>query len=182
MRSLAMVILTLEVILVHDVGRAATADGEGRIRGRVLSENAAIAALVREATERSPTFRDLLETIAATNGIVDVEEGKCGHSVRACLSLFVQAAGPFRVLHVLVINRGAADCDLMASVGHELQHAIELLRDPHITDLASAYSFFDRVGPTGSGRFETPAAVYAGDQVGREACGRRKSRSPGGTR
>jgi hypothetical protein len=177
MRSLALLILTFEMLLVQATGRlAAAADGHDRIPGRVLSENPAIAALIRGATERSTTFRRLMETIAATDGLVYVEEGKCGNSVRACLLLSVQPSGPFRLLRVFVNSRGAADCDLMGSIGHELQHAIEVLHDPHITDLASAYSFFDREGPTGSGRFETPAAIHVGNRVGLEACAQKKRR------
>jgi len=64
----------------------------------------------------------------------------------------------------------------MASIGHELQHAIEVLRDPHVTDMRSAYSFLDREGPTGSGRFETEAAIQVGLHVSAEACARTKSR------
>jgi hypothetical protein len=46
-----------------------------------------IAALLQEATEHSATFRRLVETIDATDGIVYVERGMCRHSVRACLAL-----------------------------------------------------------------------------------------------
>ncbi len=51
---------------------------------------------------------------------------------------------------------------LLASIGHELQHAVEALSDPHVTDNKKIYYFFDRIGPTGSGRFETHAAIQAG--------------------
>lgn len=177
MRSLALLILTCEMLLVQDAGRlAAAAEGDDPTLVRVRSENPAIAALIHEATGRSTTFRRLMETIAATESLVYVEEGKCGHGVRACLVLSVRASGAFRLLRILVNSRGVADCDLMASLGHELQHAIEVLRDPHVTDLHSAYSFFDHEGPTGSGRFETLAAIHVGLDVGREACAQAKSR------
>ncbi len=61
----------------------------------------------------------------------------------------------------------------MAAIGHELQHAIEVLSDPHVIDMASAYSLFERIGPTNSGRFETPAALHVGDRVGDECLAHR---------
>ena len=143
---------------------------------RVRSENPSIAAVIRDATGWSTTFRRLIETIEATDGLVYVEEGRCGHSVRACLVLSVQVAGPFRLLRILINSRGRADCEIMASIGHELQHAIEVLRDPHVTDMRSAYWFFDREGRTGSGRFETAAAIHVGLQVSVEACAHAKGR------
>jgi hypothetical protein len=177
MRSLALMILTFEILLVQDAGRlAAAADGHDPALVRVRSENPSIAALIGDATAWSATFRGLIETIAATDGLVYVEDGKCRNSVRACLVLSVKVAGPFRLLRVLVNRRGKVDCDLMASIGHELQHAIEVLSDPHVKDMHSAYSFFEHEGPTGSGRFETEAAIHVGHHVGLEACAHARAR------
>lgn len=68
-----------------------------------------------------------------TAGLIYVDEGKCGHGVSACLLLSVQVAGPFRVLQIKIDAR-RPDCVLMAQIGHELQHAIEILSDPNVTD------------------------------------------------
>jgi hypothetical protein len=144
---------------------------------RVRAPSADIAAVIRDASERSPTFRRLLSTIDATDGLVFVEDGTCGHSVRACLSLSVKVAGPSRLLRIIVDAR-RPDCQLMADIGHELQHAIELLSDPQVKDMHSAYAFFQREGPTGSDRFETQAALHAGDQVGDECHARRQGVLP----
>ena len=54
---------------------------------------------------------------------------------------------------------------LLASIGHELQHAVEVLSDPHVTDTRSIYFFFDRIGQIGQDRFETIAAIQAGLDV-----------------
>jgi hypothetical protein len=176
MGSLALVILTFEMLLVQDAGRRVAAqEGNGPAVVRVRSENPSIAALIRDATAWSRTFRGLIETIAATDGLVYVEDGTCGHNVRACLVLSVQVAGPFRLLRVLVNGRGKADCDLMASIGHELQHAIEVLRDPHVTDTQSLYFLFKRAFDS-ERPFETAAAIDAGHHVAVEACAHVKSR------
>jgi hypothetical protein len=139
---------------------------------RVRSEDPSIAAVIAAAAERSPVFKQLLATIQATDGLVYVEEGRCGFSVHACLWLSVTVAGPFRVLRIRVDRRRGSECDLMASIGHELKHAIEVLSEPHVTDRASMYSFLERQGRNGLDRFETQAAIGVELQVGRETCRR----------
>ena len=56
----------------------------------------------------------------------------------------------------------------MASMGHELQHAVEALSEPGITDGRGLYNFFGRFAPTEGDRFETLAALRAGDNVRNE--------------
>jgi hypothetical protein len=54
----------------------------------------------------------------------------------------------------------------MGSIGHELQHAAEVLADPSITDNRKLFFFFHRQGPGGEdGRFETSAAIQAGIDI-----------------
>jgi hypothetical protein len=54
-----------------DAGRPASAAGADEAAiGRVRSSNAAIAALIQQAGERSKTFRSLVEAINASDGIV----------------------------------------------------------------------------------------------------------------
>ena len=62
----------------------------------------------------------------------------------------------------------------MASIGHELRHAIEVLSEPKIRDYRAAYLFYEREGPNGGGanRFETAAALRTGFDVSAEVCGR----------
>ncbi len=60
-----------------------------------------VAKLLDDAFERSATFRRLVETINDTDGIVYIEQGKCGSGFH-CLLMSVTVAGPNRVLHVRV--------------------------------------------------------------------------------
>jgi hypothetical protein len=62
----------------------------------------------------------------------------------------------------IVVTTRREHRELLASIGHELQHAVEALGDPHVTDSHTIYSFFDRIGPTGKDRFETDAAIQVG--------------------
>jgi hypothetical protein len=137
---------------------------------RLRSHSARITAAISEGTERSATFRRLVGTIDASDGLVYVEEGECGHSVSACLLLSVTIAGPSRVLHIRVNLRKAPGCELVEVIGHELQHAVEVLRERRIRSTSQIYHFFDGIGPTGVGRFETADAMDVGLDVAHEAC------------
>lgn len=130
---------------------------------RLRSVGSALAAIVTEATVRSPTFRQLAHAISQTDGIVYVEDSDCGHGVRACLAT-VTAAGANRIVRVRV-DGNTADWNLMGSIGHELQHAVEVLSSPIVTNTRALYLFYQRNGIRAGSAFETAAAVRAGNDV-----------------
>ena len=131
---------------------------------RIRPSSAALAAAIRDATEQSVTFRRLVESINASAGIVYLEAGDCGHGVKACL-VGVTATASDRILWVRIDPRKKG-FDLMASIGHELQHAVEVLSEPRVTSTAAMTLFYLRVGRSGpSQSFETKAAIEAGDKV-----------------
>jgi len=134
---------------------------------RVRTTNGAIASLLTEASTRSSTFRELVSTIEQTDGIVYVEPGQCRHGVRACLSLSVTRAGGFRILRVLV-NLATDAIELMATIGHELRHALEILTEPTVRSTQDAWLYYAREAPTNREVFETSAAIRAGLEVERE--------------
>ena len=105
----------------------------------VRSHYEPLRALIARAVEQSPTFRRMAETINASDGIVYVEPGVCKHGVRACL-VKVTSAGGQRFLFVKV-DIGRADRKLIASIGHELQHAVEVLSNPGVRDYSGMYFF-----------------------------------------
>jgi hypothetical protein len=144
---------------------------------RVRSEDSALVALIDQARLGSETFRRLLTTIQASDGIVYVERGECGHGVRACLKMWMQVSGPNRFVRI-VINRSKADrdVDVMGSLGHELQHAIEVLSEPGVTNGVTMFNYLKRIAPTDNNRFETTAAVKVGNAVIDELTDRRAPR------
>jgi hypothetical protein len=123
----------------------------------------ALATVIAQATARSATFRRLVHAIGESNGIVYVEHGRCGHSARACL-LDVTAAATNRIVRVRV-EAHKIDWDLMGSIGHELQHAVEVLGEPKITSTAAMHAFYRQNGRFVANVFETPAAIQAGNAV-----------------
>jgi len=147
-------------------GAAIVVAADSAAMPRVRSGHAYIRAMIEEAAQRSDTFRRLVKGIEATDGIVYVEQGACGHSVRACLSLDVTAAAEYRILRVMVDPR-QPDWEVMASIGHELQHALEVLGNVALKTSAAVYLFYSRPGGTGDS-FETSEAIKAGNAVRNE--------------
>jgi hypothetical protein len=98
-----------------------------------------------------------------TDGLVYVDPGDCGLAARSCLLLTVGTAGALRVLYVRIDTRRPND--LMGSIGHELQHAIEVLGDVRVTNDTAIEHFFRSVGIRAGGNFETKAAVDVGNAV-----------------
>ena len=145
-------------------GAAKTMDAESGVIPRVRSTNPVISAAIAEGAARSATFQSLVRAIERTDGIVYVERGHCGHGVASCLSLSVVPAGDFRLLRILIDNmRGVSS--LIATIGHELQHAIELLTEPAVRTMSAAYNYYLREAPTSRDVFETTAAIQVGVAV-----------------
>jgi hypothetical protein len=134
---------------------------------RVRSASPRVVAVIIEAAAQSETFRGLVDQIGTTDGLVYVEEGPCGHGVHACLLFTITMAGPNRVLRILV-DPSKADRDLMASIGHELQHAVEVLSNRAIRNSAAMYLLYETKCFKCRSRFETDRAIRAGDAVRRE--------------
>ena len=84
--------------------------------------------------------------------------------------LSVTFVGPNRLLRILVDLRKAPGCELVEAIGHELQHAVEVLHERRIKSDLQIHNFFDMLGRTRSERFETDKAMEAGLAVSREAC------------
>ena len=150
-------------------GRPAVAAGvDPPVNPRVRSSNPSLATAIRQAIELSRAFRGLVETISVSDGTVYVQEGQCGHGVRTCL-VTVTMAGANRNLWVKVDAR-LKDLDLMGSIGHELQHAIEVLSDRTVTSNVAMFFFYQRTGRPHPKHlaFETDAAIQAGEAVRNE--------------
>jgi len=81
-------------------------------------------------------------------------------------------AGPNRMLRVVVDDRSRSDVETMASIGHELRHALEVLTESNVTTGAGMFNFYRHSGGI-QGVFETEAAIAAGDAVHNELKRRR---------
>jgi hypothetical protein len=137
---------------------------------RVRSTDPTIARLIARAYAQSGTFRQVVDSIEGTDGIVYVQPGRCRFT-RACMLHSVTISGSSRLLRILVNPRNAAECDVMSWIGHELWHAWEVLSDPSLTTNADIYFFYREVGRQSHGDddpprvLETEAALKAGLDV-----------------
>ena len=130
----------------------------------VRSDSAVIGAAIDAAIERSRTFRRMVAAIDASDTVVFVSAGDCGHGVRACFTRVVDA-GPHRYMFIRVDPR-KRDCDLMASIGHELRHTLEIIEQPSIRSDEAKVMFYMRTGRHGTPHaYETAAATEAGNAV-----------------
>src|SRR6185503_16303047 len=104
--------------LASPLAQPAAAASEEAAIFRVRSTDSTITAFIELAATRSLTFRRLLALIQASDGIVYVEPGDCvNHGARACLIGWMGAAGPNRLLRVVVNRRRAySDVDFMGSI------------------------------------------------------------------
>jgi hypothetical protein len=173
-RSIDILLLACSLVGISSGARAFpgtgacdAADAECPVRPRVRSSHAYLRAMIDQALARSSTFRRIVAAIEATDGIVYVEHGDCKHGVRACLVLDVTAAAGYRILRIIVDAR-QPDWDVMASIGHELRHALEVLEDPGLVDTPGVYLFYAQAHQEKDRPFETRAAVDAGSAVRNE--------------
>jgi hypothetical protein len=165
-------------IVLAGIGLAqpAAATAEEPTIARVRSTDPSLAVLIDRAATQSATFQRLVATIQRSNGVVHIEAGPCGHGVHACLAMWMETAASNRFLRIYIHRRhGDSDVDAMASMGHELQHAVEALQESAVTDGARLYHSFGHIAPS-DGRFETTAAVSIGDKVRHELRSHRNAR------
>jgi hypothetical protein len=133
-------------------------------KAHLRSSSPVINAAIESAIERSATFRDLVAEINASDSWVFVNEGDCGHGVRACFAS-VHSSGSYRFMFILIDPRKRGD-DLIVSIGHELRHTIEVIAEPTVRSDNAKFFLYERIGRRGSsGERETVAAMDAGNAV-----------------
>jgi hypothetical protein len=131
---------------------------------RVRGVSPRMVAVISEGAAESKTFRGLVDWISATDGIVYVAEGRCAQGARSCLLATMTIAGPNRVLRILTDSQ-ASDRDLMGSIGHELQHAVEVLSHRRIRSSSEIILLYKEMCNACGLRFETEVAIAAGVAV-----------------
>jgi hypothetical protein len=111
---------------------------------RVRSTERFVIALIREGYERSPTFHDLVDTLQQSNVIVLVQPAACaGGRIRSCLTS-VNGSAMERHIRISVDTRTSHNV-LIATVGHELQHAVEIAEHPEVVDAARAIRLYRQI-------------------------------------
>jgi hypothetical protein len=126
---------------------------------RVRAGNASAAALLRGGMARSATFRAIVETIEHSDLIVYVET----RAIRLPGQLQLVAATP-GCRHIRISVRAPGlDTEMVAWLGHELWHAVELAGAPDVRDQTSLLRFYNQMGNGGS--LETTAESVKAQDV-----------------
>ena len=167
--SFSWVVCAALMTTIPCIARHSAAADNAQTMARVRSSDRSIVELIERATHHSPTLDKLIGRVETSNGIVYVEPGICPQRVPACLKVWMVTTGSVRFMRI-VVDRHQLDSDstLLGAIGHELQHAIEVLSDPTVTDSNKMFFFYRRYAPTQRDQFETWAAVSAGDAVQHE--------------
>jgi hypothetical protein len=165
------------VLLVLCTAHAALAAAPARplwSHMRPLTQGA--AELLTRAADRSTILRTQLEAIERSDVVVyllDSMSRGAGHT-KASLE-FVVSAGGKRYVVVKVDRWRLNPCEAIAWLGHELQHVIEVVGAPAVTDATQLARLYRRIGwEYGSGQFESDAAQTAGHRVRNELAGFRE--------
>ena len=109
---------------------------------RVRSTAQYMIALIREGYERSSTFRGLVDHLQQTNVIVSIQPLPCaGGRIRSCL-VGVKGSSRDRHIWIKVDPQHTIRDRLIATVAHELQHAVEIAEHPDVMDASSVVRLY----------------------------------------
>jgi hypothetical protein len=139
-----------------------------RIRGATPRVNTIIA----DGVQRSRTFAELVNEVHTTDVIVYVEASFGLPPDVSGRILLAGVAGEQRYLRVQVRATLQRD-QLIATIAHELRHALEVAADRTVVDGRGFAALYKRIGdtPHAGGGFDTAAARTAGRRVRDELLG-----------
>jgi len=148
------------------VAEAVPLPGPASIGPHVRGATPVVNAMLAMGIKRSSTFARLVRDLDQTDIIVYVEivnslptglDGRLSFSTRA---------GGFRYLRIQVPSNTGRH-DLIAVVGHELQHALEIAEHPNVQDSEGVASLYKLIGLQAHGidRYDTSAARSIGRRV-----------------
>ena len=132
----------------------------------VRAVGGALSSVLAEGIRRSDTFAQLVLALDQSDVIVYIERGR-GMPAAIAGRLFL-VAGPegHRYLRIQVTGHPQSN-EIIALVGHELRHALEVAESPAVRDTASLIALYERIGHRSSGahHYDTVAAQDTGRQV-----------------
>ena len=146
---------------------AAMPDGGQKLR----PQDSRIVQAIKEGAARSATFKALVDRIESSDVIVYVATNPMIKSSLSGALTWMTRAGEFRYVRASLAPDLPFD-QLIASVAHELHHAVEVIEDPGVVDEKSLVALYRRIGlpnkAAGPSGWETVAAQRTGSQVRRE--------------
>jgi hypothetical protein len=127
--------------------------------------------VLHDGAARSTTFKALVDRIEASHVIVYVALNPLMKSSLSGMLTWMTRAGEYRYVRASISHDLTPD-QMIATVAHELQHAVEVIDDESVNDEKSLVALYRRIGQQSStvtpSRWETVAAQRTGFQVRRE--------------
>lgn len=149
----------------------AAAPDETWREARIRPQDPRIVDLLRDGVARSTTLRSLVTRIEAGKVFVYVSLSPLMKTTLAGKLTWMTRAGKYRYLRATINTEQSFD-QMIATLAHELQHAVEVSDDDSVSDQRSMQELYKRIGrPSLSGMsagWETTAAQETGIQVRRE--------------
>jgi len=152
----------------------ARADAGNHAQGtsdRLRPQGRRVTSWLRDARQRSPTVRRLIERIEQSDVIVylDISRG-LSPNVSACLTWM--AATSSRRLVRASFRHDLRSSDAIGLLAHELQHVVEVIEHPEVRSTETLLALYTRIGhATGDNglRWDTADAVAVGTLARLEA-------------
>ena len=138
---------------------------------RLRPQDSRLEQVLKEGAQRSATFKALVDRIEASNVIVYVATNPAMKPNLLGMLTWMTRTDTFRYVRASIRPDLSFD-QMIATVAHELQHAVEVIEDGTVIDEKSLVALYKRIGRQHSGdapsRWETDAAQAAGFRVRRE--------------
>ena len=128
-------------------GRVATFDGQGANAwaGNIRASDEELVALLEEGIKRSQTFKGIVDRLSKSDVILYVRPDVTAKNNTATRLTFLAAKGGYRYL-VIRVAAGRSKEQQMATLGHEMQHAVVIADAASVVDSQSLKKEFERVG------------------------------------
>ncbi|HTM27540.1 MAG TPA: hypothetical protein VL225_20225 [Vicinamibacterales bacterium] len=134
----------------------------------IRSDNAYVRKLLKSGYWRSPSFARLVSHLQVSDLFVQIEVVPRLPSTIEGRMVSLTRAHDFRYVRIQLELRGSPE-DLIALLGHELQHATEVADATEVVGDEGLTSLYRRIGTLhGENQYETDAAEDMGRKVRRE--------------
>lgn len=168
MRLLPCVVVS---VLIATSSTFAFADDGPTGEVRLRPQDPRLEQVLKDGAARSATFKALVDRIESSNVIVYLALNPVMKPSLSGMLTWMTRSGNYRYVRAS-ISTDLTPNQMIATVAHELQHAVEVIEDESVIDENSLVALYKRIGHQNSNaapaRWETTAAQQAGFRVRRE--------------
>jgi hypothetical protein len=163
--------------MVAMLALAAALAGQVAVDPHVRTTEPKLARLMDLGLAASAKFRQVVDQLNASDVVVYMALKQSRDELGAYLAHEIVVAGGRRYLHIAIETLGT-DNHIVARLGHELQHALEVAQATDVRDVPALDQLFDRLNIRSvcGGCFETAAALKIQAAIEAELNGRNKKK------